>query len=647
MDLVPLWAEFTLFMALILILLTFAMSFLVYSREQSRTVEARVMAAESLLNLKAANLEEYMASLSEFAIQPVYDSDCYAAMLSGRELSDRATESLRSTVRTWFYTRSDLLSYHIYLLNQNLAIGRDYGKEGVRVYRAEDMEQSSLYKACTDSRKNYAVLPSEHGDALFHFAHSIIRIQDRSVVGLVDFEVDRSGIEYLSTQPISPGEALNLYNSDGALLYTDAKGPLFERIEAYTPEENRAFFLSEAERRADIALPEQGRTEADIIHKEGGEMGLGKTFSNGKDTEYLEIEGVKYLSVRTADSDKALYLSTMIPLSDILGQLRQTRRFSILIGLAFILAAVIGANLLIRYLSAPLTALVNLQESFGEGQISDTHFGRSREGAELSRSYNEMTRRIDRLLKENYAAALNEKNARLAALEAEINPHFLYNTLQAIGSEALLNDQTEIYRMLTSLASNLRYSIKAPNVVSLRDELKYTDDYVFLQKIRMGERLSVERETDEEALFARLPKLCIQPLVENSILHGIGGERDSISIVLSVQMDGGRILIRVRDDGIGIEEEELREIRNSFRSQTLNDANQSIGLANLYNRLTLLYGQEADMTIESRTGEGSYTEVKLVLQGQEGHGPADSTASLGEHRQDGRDERMACPANET
>ncbi len=623
MDRVPLWAEFTMFMAIILILLTFVLSFLLYRREQTRTVDALVSAEQSLLNLKTANLQEYINSLSEFSILPVYNSDCYAALTSSGELSDRAVESLRRTVRTYFHTRSDLLSYHIYLLNQDMVIGRDYGKEGVSVKTAGNMKQSDYYKVCAENEKNYAVFPSEHHDVLFHFVHSIIRINDKSITALVDFEVDRSAIEYLSAQSVSPGEAFSLYNADGALLYTDAQGTLKEELEAYPPDENLESFFSDPgdlSGTPDTTLNGSAQTENMRISTDG--------------VSYTEIDGMDYLLVRNANNEESLYLSTLIPLSYITKQLRQTRQFVILTGLVFLLASVIGAYVLIRYLSSPLTALVKLQESFGEGTLSsvegssdiseteiplssgevmDTRLGRSKESAELSRSFNQMTGRIEKLLRENYAAELNEKNARLTALEAQINPHFLYNTLQAVGSEALLNDQTEIYHMLTSLASNLRYSIKAPNVVSLRDELKYVDNYVYLQKIRMGEKLEIGRYVDESLSDVQLPKLCIQTLVENSILHGIGGERDRVSISLTIRSDGAMVKIKVNDNGIGIEEEELLRVRSSLRSQTLSDANQSIGLANLYNRLLLLYDDKADMTIDSRTGTDSYTEVSLML----------------------------------
>lgn len=584
MDSVPLWAEFTLFMAVILILMTLVLSWTVYKRAENFITDSRVRTEHSLLNLKMANLEEYLDSLSAFAILPVYDGTFYSALQSGSELTDETTETLRSTVRTWFYTRGDLRSYHIYLLKHDMAVGRNYGQEGVRVYSAEGMDKTPEYAACAGSKKHYALFPSEHPDVLFRFVHSIIKIEDRSIVALTELETDLSGIEYLSDQSVNPDEILSLYNTDGALLYTNAAGEIRDAVTAYSPQENKSLFLN-----AD--------TEKNITK-----------------TEILENE---YLTSSAAGADGELVLVSLIPVSDVLASLNRTRQAAILIGLIFLVFAVVAAHLLIRYLSAPLSALVKVQESYGEGQRKEVDLGRSRESAELSRSFNRMTARIDTLLKENYAAELNEKNARLAALEAQVNPHFLYNTLQAIGSEALLNDQTEIYDMLTTLASNLRYSIKAPNVVELKDELKYVDNYIRLQKIRMEDRLKFSMDIDFKALELRVPKLGIQTLVENSIIHGIGGGRDSIKIELTVSVNEGDICIRVRDDGIGIEKDVLQSIREKFRTQTLSDPNQGIGLPNLYNRLMILYGDKAELNLDSETGEASYTLVTLTLKSAE------------------------------
>ena len=285
-----------------------------------------------------------------------------------------------------------------------------------------------------------------------------------------------------------------------------------------------------------------------------------------------------------------------------------------IICLTFLIISIGTSYALIRYLSAPLTTLSEMQEQYGKGTLKEVELGRSLESAELGRSFHRMTKQIDELVEKNYAAELNEKTARLSALEAQLNPHFLYNTLQAIGSEALLNDQPGIYKMLTSLASNLRYSIKSANIVPLKDELQYTDNYILLQQVRLGDKLKVTRSVEEAALSMNVPKISLQSLVENSILHGFGDDRSELSVSITVSLRETSLMISVRDNGTGIPEDKLKQLRLSFHRQTLSDSSrQHIGLENLYHRIRLIYREGAALTIDSKTGEESYTEVSLML----------------------------------
>ena len=177
-----------------------------------------------------------------------------------------------------------------------------------------------------------------------------------------------------------------------------------------------------------------------------------------------------------------------------------------------------------------------------------------------------MVSHIDELINQNYVSEINEKTARLAALEAQLNPHFLYNTLQAIGTEALLNDQPQINRMLASLAANLRYSIKGGDPVRLKDEIVYVNNYIMLQKIRFEERLHVQIGISGEYDNFLIPKISIQTLVENSILHGFDDTTESISIHIRASRIGDLLQIQVTDDGCGIDEPHLKELKSEFQN---------------------------------------------------------------------------------
>ena len=206
----------------------------------------------------------------------------------------------------------------------------------------------------------------------------------------------------------------------------------------------------------------------------------------------------------------------------------------------------------------------------GEGDFSPTAFGGGcKETCALTESYNDMAAHINELIETNYISSINEKNSRLQALEAQLNPHFLYNTLQAIATEALLADCQEIYDMIVSLSANLRYTIKGGELVRLQEELDYVDRYILLQKTRLGGRLEVTKKINPKVNLAVIPKISIQMLVENAIIHGMPENGAVLHIIIRVCMENNRLLISVYDDGKGILPEKVKELNDIFSSQRL------------------------------------------------------------------------------
>ena len=559
MNRTPLWVEFTLLLSLFMLLLTIVLSISIHSHERKQLLNSTAAESERLLKLRMENMENYADELSAFSILPVYDASLYSLLLSRGSLNSASIEEIRSAARSFYYSRNDLLSYHIYIPGQAIAIGNPGSGKGFRVYDTENIEDMEIYRLCLENPRGYAIVPSENDDALFDFAHSIINIADKSIIAITRLEADLSVAEKLNSQKISEGEIICLYAPDDRLLYS-----------------------SNGE---DIPMPSKQSTDL-----------------NGESYICTEIKGER----------TGMTLISLLPEKEINAIINKSLGFAIITGLLFMLIAVVFAYVLIRYLSAPLSTLARMQLEFGKGSYKKTVIGRSRESTVLSASFNQMTEEIGQLIEKNYVSRLNEKTAVLSALEAQINPHFLYNTLQAIGSEALLNDQKRIYDMLTSLASNLRYSINSSNTVKLRDELVYTDNYIMLQKLRLGERLEVVKDIDDAALDAEIPKVSIQALADNSITHGMSGDHTSIRISVSIKLLRERLMIRVWDNGCGIPSDRLSEINEKLGDETLSSG-ENIGLANLYNRLKLIYADKADMTIDTAVGRDSFTEITITL----------------------------------
>lgn len=236
----------------------------------------------------------------------------------------------------------------------------------------------------------------------------------------------------------------------------------------------------------------------------------------------------------------------------------------------------------------------------------------------IARQFNKMTRRIDSLVEtlkkknvEIEEAVTRRKNAEIKALEAQINPHFLYNTLDSINWRAIENDEEEISDMLGALGSLLRYSVSnIDKAVVLRAEIKWLEKYIFLQRDRFNYSFDCQYDIEEEAMDFPVYKMMLQPIIENTILHAFENVKKDGMIWVKAYVCGGKLYISIRDNGSGMKEEKLAEIQREISEVRALDS-RSIGISNVVNRLRMYYQDEAKIEVNSRWKEG--TEFRLII----------------------------------
>jgi two-component system LytT family sensor kinase len=190
--------------------------------------------------------------------------------------------------------------------------------------------------------------------------------------------------------------------------------------------------------------------------------------------------------------------------------------------------------------------------------------------------------------------------ARLAALTSQINPHFLFNTLNSVSS--LIRTDPNLARiMVLRLTKVLRRLLrKHENFATLREELSFIEDYLSIEVVRFGDKLRFEKDVAADSLDMLVPSMILQPLVENSIKHGLGDKVEGGSIRISARRDGARLSVIVEDDGVGIPESKLN---------TLLD--RGIGVTNVNERLKVLFGSEYKMWVESQPGRGTRIQIDM------------------------------------
>lgn len=217
---------------------------------------------------------------------------------------------------------------------------------------------------------------------------------------------------------------------------------------------------------------------------------------------------------------------------------------------------------------------------------------------------------------------LRQKQAEYLALQNQINPHFLYNALEAIRADALLADCGEIAETTEALASFFRYTISnVQEYVTFSDELDNAENYFTIQRCRFGDKISMELELESEKLLeARMPKLILQPLVENAVAHGLECKLGPGTVRIVMESSAQTLFLRVRDDGIGIPDERVEELNEQFAGNAKAAAGQQkggIALRNVNSRIQLMFGENYGLRIFSVPGIGTECCVTLPLLFQE------------------------------
>lgn len=258
----------------------------------------------------------------------------------------------------------------------------------------------------------------------------------------------------------------------------------------------------------------------------------------------------------------------------------------------------------------PIQEIVTCMNDAGSGNLkSRTSYKNDDEIGFLCTEFNKMMERLDELVNLNMNMDIQLKKAQLRAYESQINPHFLYNTLDLIRMISVNGESDKLETVIVSISSLLRYNLSTETEVHIEQEIKAIEDYFKILNIRYGDKFDYDIEVDTEVMNCRILKFLIQPLIENSVKHGIENSDRQGYIELSCKRIGDEIAIVVRDNGAGMSEEKLQEVIESIRNDNLGD--EHIGIRNIYKRMMLFYQNRG--TIDFYSKENEVTQVLLKV----------------------------------
>lgn len=291
-----------------------------------------------------------------------------------------------------------------------------------------------------------------------------------------------------------------------------------------------------------------------------------------------------------------------------------------LIGLPIILMLI---NFLYIDLIRPLNLLIRKMLMIEKGTIGVTiDINRTDEIGYVIRSFNNMSQQIYTLINKVLKVQLAVKDSEIKALQAQINPHFLYNTLETINWKAKINGVEEISEMVGALSSIIDANLNrsGENTISLQKEIEYIKNYNLIISKRFGTKIAFVINVAEDTLNCKIPKLIIQPLIENSVYHGLEMKKGGGTIELNIYKSENILHINVSDDGLGIAPNTLTSLNEKMEEDIFNNIdanaydNSKIGVINVHRRLKLLYGDEYGLVIHSRLRLGTSIVIKIPAE---------------------------------
>ena len=290
-------------------------------------------------------------------------------------------------------------------------------------------------------------------------------------------------------------------------------------------------------------------------------------------------------------------------------------RLSLMLGVLVLVAAVLTSWVLSNLLGRPLRGLAQAMERF---ETDADHFtyhpvGGTREVQELSASFSHMVVRIQQLMVTVRQEEINLRKTELKALQAQINPHFLYNTLDSIAWMCEQGQNTDAVQMVHALARLFRISIsKGHELIPIAKEIEHAESYLQIQKYRYKNRFSYDFQVDPSCLDYLCNKITLQPIIENAINHGLDLLVEEGHIQVEVKPDGDDIVFRVIDDGVGMSPEQVQAIMNQKPKD-----HTGIGIRNVNDRLKIYFGKQYGLRIESVPDEGTCVEIRMPKVRQE------------------------------
>lgn len=453
------------------------------------------------------------------------------------------------------------------------------GGPNVPYNQGESIAGEAWYQEFMASDRMYQVMPLHKTNAaqVFSIARKLRSYEEMKVNGVVRIDMKKRLLDEICDKTRLQNNSVALFDRERNLFYLSGKNPgdeAVEEIRRNLSREDGSFQVVCGGERLNISL---------------------------KHSDYLDM-----------------YIVYIVPQSVLLSDLNDLSRIAVSLlviggGLGIILA--VGSS---RVMGRGVAQVMEGMQAIEQGDLDvEVHVDSNDEISTIAGGINHMVKRIRVLLEEKAQIEVKKKEAEMMMLQRQIRPHFLYNTLDGIRMKALLNEDREAAQMIEKLSLLLRRTTDMKTeYVSVREELEYVTYYIELQNLRFRYKFQLIVEIPDEVMEMTIPKFSLQPLIENAVHHGLEKRMMNRQIRISADCGEDTVDIVVKDNGEGINEEKLEEIRRTLDNPDMLES-EHIGLNNINVRLKLYYGREYGLLIDSEVGKGTTLSLHLPRQGKD------------------------------
>lgn len=498
-----------------------------------------------------------------------------------RESSDRGHEKrLLEQFRIILKGRSDIKNIGLVCDEGNSLFNTGYQTENPDL----DLSTQEWYKKAVESRGE-SILTSSHVQHVIEGERPWVITMSRGIANLVGSRASKGAVFIdLNYSAISELCDQNSIGDKGYVFIVDQDGNI-----VYHPQQQQLYNELQTE---NIDAVMNAKTDTVTVGK--GEHEKIYTISRSEKTGWTVVGCMN--------------------VAELLKGSRQAQRVYVVCAAGLIVLALILSRLLARNITYPIQRLRDSMKKVQTGEFPaiDLEVSSENEIGSLTKSFNVMTHRIQELMAQNIHEQEQKRKSELKALQSQINPHFLYNTLDSIIWMAEGKKNEEVVLMTASLARLLRQSISNEDeLVSIGQEAEYARSYLTIQKMRYKDKLEFQIDISPAIFGVKIIKLVLQPIIENAIYHGLKYKDSKGFLIVRGYREGEKAVLEVEDNGVGMDEETLSHI---FEKHKVNYHSNGVGVYNVQKRLKLYYGEEYGIVYKSKKNEGTRAVITIPVE---------------------------------